>query len=121
MINVIVCSAEETTIEVVRKAFERSFTRGQVRLTDTPVVAGGVVVVLGPADAEADWLEQLASQRSKVILFGPLGPRIARLAGITLNPISTDLSDHCACPPTSPHATSKSSAMLVYTPVALGS
>src|SRR6476646_9685150 len=107
MIDVIVCSAEDTTIEVVRKAFERSFTQGQVRLTDIPAAGADVVVVLGPTDADAAWLEQLASQRSKIIFFGLLGPRIARLAGITLQATSADLSCHCACPPASSHSTSE--------------
>jgi hypothetical protein len=120
MIAVIVSSAEDTTIEVVSKAFERSFTKGQVRLTDIRARTD-VVVVLGPTDADAEWLEQLASQRSKVILFGRLGPRIARLAGITLHPISTDLYDHCACPPTSPHRMSESSATLLYARTGLAS
>src|SRR5438876_4662103 len=110
MIDVIVCSAEETTVEVVSKAFERSFTRGQVHLTDIPAAGGDVVVVLGPTDADAAWLEQLASQQSKIILFGLLGPRIARLAGICLQATSIELSDHCACAPASSHSPSESSA-----------
>jgi hypothetical protein len=121
MIKVIVCSAEDTTIEVVSKAFERSFTRGQVHLSDTPAAEDDVVVVLGPTDADAEWLEQLVSQRSKIILFGLLGPRIARLAGIALQAPNTILAEHCACPPASSHYPSESSAVLVYAPAVLGS
>jgi hypothetical protein len=121
MIDLIVCSAEDTTVEVVTKAFERSFTRGQVRRTGIPVDAANakVVVALGPTDADADWLAAIARRRAKILLFGAIGPRIAQLAGVTLQVVTEDLAIHCDCPPAPPHDTSESSAALVYAATAL--
>jgi hypothetical protein len=121
MIDVIVCSAEDTTAEVITKAFERSFTKGQIRRTDSPAAPANVVVALAPTDADATWLEPLASRRVKILLFGPLGPRIARLAGVTLQAITEDLAIHCGCPPAPAHGTSESSAALVYAATRLDS
>src|SRR5258708_6502301 len=114
MIDLIVCSAEDTTAEVITKAFERSFTKGQIRRTDGPTTLANVVVALAPTDADAVWLEPLASRRGKLLLFGPLGPRIARLAGVTLQAFTEDFAVHCGCPPAPAHGTSESSAALVY-------
>jgi hypothetical protein len=121
MIDVVVCSAEDTTAEVVTKAFDRSFTSGQVRRTNSLAAAANVVVALGPTDADAVWLEPLARRRAKIMLFGPVGPRIARLAGVSLQAASTDLAAHCGCPPAPAHGTSESSAGLVYASTGLGS
>jgi hypothetical protein len=118
MIDVVVCSAEDTTAEVVTRAFGRTFTSGQVRRTDNP--SASVVVVLGPTDADAVWLEPLAGRRAKIMLFGPLGCRIARLAGVSLQ-ANTDLAVHCGCPPAPVRGTSESSAALVYASTSLGS
>jgi hypothetical protein len=122
MIDVIIGSAEDTTAEVVTRAFERSFTSGQVRRIDDPMAPTNaqVAVVLGPTEADAAWLEPLARQRAKILLFGPLGPRIARLAGVTLQAIPKGFAHHCDCPPASTHGISESSAALVYHATGLG-
>jgi hypothetical protein len=121
MIECMVSTAEETTVEVVTKAFARSFTRGQVRRTCAPKdsATSGVVVVLGPGDDDADWLEALARRPIKIVLLGALGPRMARLAGVTVPAVSEDLAVHCVCPPTPAHHTRESSATLVYAPSVL--
>ena len=121
MIDVIVCSADGTTAEVVTKAFERSFTRGQVRRADhaTSETTARVLVVLGPSDADAAWLEPLTRRHAKILLFGPIGTRIAQLTGITLQAISKDLAAHCDCLPAVAHRTSESSAALVYSSAGL--
>ena len=120
MIDVVVCSAEDTTAEVVTNAFNRSFTRAQVRRTDRPASTANVVVALGPTDADALWLEPLARRRAKIMLLGPVGPRIARLAGVSLQ-AATDLAVHCGCLPAPAHGSSESSAALVYASTGLGS
>ena len=123
MIDLVVCTAEDTTVEVVTKAFERSFTRGQIRRTGIPIdpANANVVVALGAGDVAADWLEAIARRRVKILLFGAIGPRIARLAGVTLAAVSEDLAFHCDCPPAAAHDNSESSAALVYTASALTS
>ncbi len=121
MIDLVVCTAEDTTVEVVTKAFERSFTRGQIRRTGIPVnpANANVVVALGPGDADADWLEAIARRGVKILLFGSIGARIARLAGVTPPAVIEDLAFHCDCPPAPAHDSSQSSAALVYAASAL--
>jgi hypothetical protein len=121
MIDLIVSKAEETTVEVVTKAFVRSFTRGQVHRAGTlgDLAAPGVVVILGPGDGDADWVEALARRRVKIVLLGAIGPKIARLAGVTFPTVSENLAVHCNCSPTPAHDTRESSATLVYAPNAL--
>jgi hypothetical protein len=116
MIDLIIGSAEDTTAEVVTRAFERSFTSGQIRRIDNPAVPTNakIAVVLGPTDADAAWLEPLARQGSKILLLGPLGPRVARLAGVSLQAITPDFASHCDCRPAPVHGISESSAALVY-------
>jgi hypothetical protein len=116
MIDLIVREADETTVEVVTKAFIRSFTRGQIRRTVAPwqPVESGVVVVLGPDDRDADWLRALARQRVKIILLGALAPRIARFAGVTHPAVREDLAVQCNCPPAPVHEMRQSAAALVY-------
>ncbi len=123
MIDLIVCTAEDTTVEVVAKAFERSFTRGQIRRTGIPLdpANANVVVAMGPGDADADWLEAIARRGVKILLFGSIGPRIARLAGVTLPAVTEDLAFHCDCPPAPANDSSESSAALVYAASALTS
>lgn len=116
MIDVIVSSADETTAEVVTKAFIRSFTSGQVRraVASSHSAESGVVVVLRPGDHDADWLETLARQPVKIILLGPLGPRIARLAGVTYRTVQEDLAVQCNSPPAPVHEMRQSAAMVAY-------
>ena len=120
MIDVVVCAAADTTAEVVIKAFERSFTRGQVRRALAASPDAKIVVALGPTDADATWLEALARRRAKIVLLGPLGPRVARLAGITLAAVDDALAAHGGCPPAPTHGASESSAALVYAADGLG-
>jgi hypothetical protein len=121
MIDLIVCSAEDATAEVITKAFERSFTKGQIRRTDSRTASASIVVALAPTDADAVWLEPLASQPGKILLFGPLGPRIARLAGVRLQDVTEDFAVHCGCLPAPAHGTSESSAALIYSATRLDS
>jgi hypothetical protein len=120
MIDLVVSTADEMTVEVVTKAFARSFTRAQLRTHAAKTVAtSDVVVVLGPDDSDADWLEPLARRPHKVVLLGALGPRMARIVGLTFAAAARDLAEHCGCPPTPAYCTRESSANLVYAPSAV--
>lgn len=122
MIDLIVCSADDTTVEVVGKAFERSFSRGQVRHSGVgaPLPDTKIVVALGATDTDADWLGAFASRGVKIVLLGPLGPRIARLAGIALEGPGDALAAHDKCPPAPLRGSSESPAALVYASAGLG-
>lgn len=122
MIDLLACVADATVTEVVRKAFERSFTRGQIRYSGSRVPAPDtkIVVVLGPTDADVEWLAQLVRKGTKIVLLGLIGARVAQLAGINLQEISKDLTDHCACGSAPLRGSSESSAALEYPAVGLG-
>jgi hypothetical protein len=119
MIDVIMCGAEEATAEVVSKAFERSFTRGQVRCGNrAPLPDSKIVVALSPTDADVDWLKTFARRGGKILLFGSLGPYAARFAGIAPQTVIENLV--VDCPPAPKHGTSESSGALVYVSQGVG-
>lgn len=123
MIAIIDRSRDELTHEVVLRAFQRSFTRAQVRcveeiaeLSRTPAV----VVVVAPAESDADWLEAMLPQPCKIVIFGAVGPRVARLAGIVVNVTdeASVLATDCVSAPT--YGLTESEASVVYARFGLG-
>jgi hypothetical protein len=123
MIAIIDRSNCEMTREVVVRAFQRSFTRGQVRLVEdiaelsrTPAI----VVVIAPGEGDAGWLEALLRQPSKIVIFGAVGPRVAKLAGIVVGPVdeSTVPTADCESAPTC--GLTESAASVVYARFGLG-
>jgi hypothetical protein len=122
MIEIFACDADGATLEVVSKAFERSFTRGQCRLGErgAPARETRVFVVLAPADADAAWLTPLLNARRKLVLLGRLGPRIAEMAGLSLTEVTDVLEAQAQCAPAPLHGGSESAATLVYADGGLG-
>jgi hypothetical protein len=116
MIDIVVGSVAAGAAEVVVKAFERSFTRGQVRIADGPrdLSRSGIVVVLAPGDADADWLEAFARKPCKIVLLGNLGSATAALAGISLSPADARLIGMAGCAPAPVHGTAESCAAIAY-------
>jgi hypothetical protein len=105
------------------RAFERSFTRGQVQLCgglhELPV-GNTVVVLVSPSDATADFLERLLDHNVKIILQGSLGKKLAGLAGIEAVDAVPVLAEAARCEPAPVHSMSASRAALVYSGAGLG-
>src|SRR6476646_6990573 len=119
MIDLIMCGTEEATAEVVSKAFERSFTRGQVRCGNrAPLPDSKIVVAISPVEEDVDWLKTFSRKGGKILLFGSLGPHAARFAGIAVQGSIENLA--ADCPPATAHCTSESSAALVYVSQGVG-
>ena len=122
MINIVVGSTGADVAEVLARAFERSYTRGQVRLVDSvrALPGGGVAVVPSPRDADLEWLEAFARRPSKIVLLGPLGPAMAAWAGVGLSPLAPRLAEAAACAPAPLHGMAASQAAIAYSDVGLG-
>jgi hypothetical protein len=122
MIDIIVRTKMANVAEVIIKALERSFTRGQLRVGDGPaeLPRGGIVIVLGPAAIDAEWLQSLVHKPCKIVLLGALPQEIAALAGIKLNPVDAGLAHSEKCRPASTHTVSESDAAIVYAASGLG-
>ena len=124
MIYILADPRDPVTTELVSRAFERSFTRGQVRRIETAAAfpdKNAIVVALAPDEEIAPALEKCARRAGKVILFGALGPRMAALAGIeTVEPVP-DLIAAAECAPAPIHASSESRAAIAYAGDGLGS
>jgi hypothetical protein len=122
MIDIVVGSAGAGAAEVVVKAFERSYTRGQIRIAEGPRDSsqGGIVVVLAPTDSDADWLEAFVRKPCKIVLLGKLGPAISALAGISLSPMCARLIEGASCAPAPAHHMTASKAAIVYAAHGLG-
>lgn len=123
MIYILADKRDAATTEIVARAFERSFTRGQLRLveasSDIPT-SNAVVVVVSPDDEAADRLGQLARSRGKIILHGSLGPRFGEIAGVETFAAVPNLLEVAECEPAPPHATSRSRGSMIYSDVGIG-
>uniref|UniRef100_E6VMZ8 Polysaccharide deacetylase n=1 Tax=Rhodopseudomonas palustris (strain DX-1) TaxID=652103 RepID=E6VMZ8_RHOPX len=123
MIAIIDRSDDAAAREVVLRAFERSFTPGQVRLLDDIAAASraqAVVVVVAPREQDADWIEPLLRRPVKLVLLGTIGPRIAGLAGITVTPLDEPAAASAACDPAPTYGLTESAARIVYADQGLG-
>jgi len=122
MINIVVGSTGADVAEVLARAFERSYTRGQVRLVDSVrgLPGGGIAVVPSPRDADLEWLEAFAHRPSKIVLLGPLGAATAGWAGVGLSPLAPRLAEAAACAPAPLHGMAASRAAIAYSATGLG-
>jgi hypothetical protein len=116
MIHIIAERRDPVTTELVARAFERSFTRGQMRLTEGGAIPerNAIVVALAPDDAIASDIERIVDCGGKVVLLGALGPRMAALAGVEPIEIADDLASAAVCAPAPAHEISESRASLGY-------
>lgn len=123
MIAIIDRSSCDISREVVVRAFQRSFTRGQVRHVAEIAELGrtpAIVVVIAPREDDAEWLEALLRQPCKVVLLGAVGARIARLAGISVDPVETSTLPAADCPPAPTYGLTASDARVIYARIGLG-
>jgi hypothetical protein len=123
MIDLVFRGDAEPAAEIVGRALERSFTRGQVRMGGErwPQAAPGTIVVaLAPLDNYAERLEALARSGSKILLLGRLSPKVADLAGIRLSPIANAFADAAACAPAATYALTQSAGAVRYADRGLG-
>jgi len=124
MIYILADPRDPVTTELVLRAFERSFTRGQVRRIETATAfpdKNSIVVASGPDEEFAPALENCVRRAGKLILFGALGPRMAALAGIETVETGPDLVAAAECAPAPIHASSESRAAIAYAGNGLGS
>src|ERR1700739_3717985 len=111
MIHILADSSDEITTELVARAFERCFTRGQIRLVDDAAWTSepsAIVVALAAGDAIVPDLRRVVEAGGKVILLGRIGPRLAALAGVEPVEIDPDLSAFADCAPAPVHGMSES-------------
>jgi hypothetical protein len=122
MINIVIGSTGADVAEVLARAFERSYTRGQVRLVDSVrgLTLGDVAVVPSPRDTDLAALEDFARKSSKLVLLGSLGPAIAAWAGLSLDPLEPRLAAAAACAGAPLHGMAESRAVVAYAPTGLG-
>lgn len=123
MIHILGDRDDSDTTEIVKRAFERSFTRGQVSQIESlrELPADNVILVaLSPPDTIAGDLERLAARSSKIVLLGALGPQLASLAGVEIAEAAPALATAARCAPAATYATSESDAALVYDNVGPG-
>ncbi|WP_322513819.1 hypothetical protein SR870_12120 [Rhodopseudomonas palustris] len=123
MIAIIDRSDDACAREVVLRAFERSFTSGQVRLLDDIAAASrppAVVVVIAPREQDADWIEPLLRRPVKIVMLGAVGPRIASLAGIAVDVPDQRAAAAADCDPAPTYGLSESAAHIVYADQGLG-
>ncbi|MCP9627191.1 hypothetical protein NML43_08845 [Rhodopseudomonas palustris] len=123
MIAIIDRSDDACAREVVLRAFERSFTPGQVRLLDDIAAASrplAVVVVVAPREQDADWIAPLLRRPVKIILLGAIGPRIASLAGVAVDTLDQRAAVAAACEPAPTYGLSESAGQIVYADQGLG-
>ena len=123
MIAFIDRSHDDVTREVVLRALQRSFTRGQVRLVEdlaelprTPAV----VVIVAPDETDADWIEPMLARPCKIVMFGAVGPRIARLAGIVVSAVEETTLPAAGCEPAPTYGLAESAASVAYARIGLG-
>jgi hypothetical protein len=122
MIQVLESTCDPDTIEIVTCALMRSFTRGQVRIVqelgnqDSSTIA----VTVAPTDDMADDLAGILDRGGKLVLLGPLPPRIAAIAAIEPMPVAAELAILATCDPAPLHQDSESRAALLYANSGLG-
>jgi len=112
------------TAEIVRAALVRSFSAAAVRVRRfdghgaAPAERGAVAVA--PPDGAAELLRGFAREGRKLLLLGPLGPRVASLAGLAATAPAT-VSEAEAFAPAHPETpVDLSAAILVWAPDAPG-
>jgi hypothetical protein len=122
MINIVIGSAEAFVAEVLIKAFERSYTRGQIQIVESlrELPNGGIVVVPAPRDAQVEQLRAFVRRPSKVVIFGNLGAEAAAFAGIGLHPLDPSIVAAAECRAAPIHGTSASEAVIAYSTVGIG-
>ncbi len=123
MIHILADKRDAATTEVVVRAFERSFTRGQVRLIDAyqdMPTSNAVVIVVSPDDEAAKMLGQLIRNRGKIILQGSLGPGLGEIAGVETFAAAPQFSEFAECEPAPVHGTSQSRASIAYSDSGIG-
>lgn len=115
MIDIALRSYDTFTAEVVVRAFERSFTRGQVRLSDHIPRDASLLVVLGAREEDAEALNAVCNRGAcKLLLLGPLGAAVSAIAGIVPAPIPDPIRAAGTCPAAVPHSETRSAATVQY-------
>lgn len=123
VIHILRDESDPVTTEIVLRAFQRSFSRGQIRasgaVSDLPP-RNGIVVAINPNEAAAVTLGRLADSGGKIILFGALCGAAADVAGVRIAPVDSSLAPAAACEPAPARETRSSSAVLEYSNTILG-
>ncbi len=123
MIAFIDRSQDELIREVVLRALQRSFTRGQVRLVEDIAQLPrmpAVVVIVAPLETDADWIEAMLRRPCKIVMFGAIGPRIAQLAGIAVSAVEEAIAAAADCEPAPTYGLAESAASVAYARFGLG-
>jgi hypothetical protein len=95
VIHIVGDQNDRVTTEIVARAFERSFTRGQIREIGHCVdiaTRNAIVVAVNPGDEAAPSLRHLIDNGGKLIVFGALTAAMADIAGVTVIPVQPDLA-----------------------------
>lgn len=95
MIHIVGDQKDRETTEIVARAFERSFSRGQVRETGSCIdvaACSAIVVAINPDEDAAEPLRRVVKNGGKVILLGSLGAAMSDLAGVDVVPVGADLA-----------------------------
>lgn len=123
MIHILRDESDPVTTEIVVRALQRSFSRGQVRasadVSDLPA-RNGIVVAINPDEGAAAALGRLANSGGKIILFGALCRAVADIAGVSIAAIDPSLGPLADCEPTPAYEMRSSSAVLEYSNTTLG-
>lgn len=96
MIHILRDKNDRVTNEIVVRAFERSFTRGQIREIDSCLDIAerhAIVIAISPDWEAVEPLRQLMSNGSKVVLQGSLNAAMAEIAGVTVVVVGPDLRE----------------------------
>lgn len=123
MIHILGDSNDRVATEIVRSAFERSFTRGQVHEIDSyrQMPAGdAIVVALSPPDDALAPLLRLVESRAKVVLLGSLNGPLCKIAGVTTAAVPPALADTADCEAAPARQMRVSRAAIDYSDVKLG-
>ena len=77
-------AAHAHAAEIVRAALVRSFSADATRVRDfgAPTEPEAAAVAIAPPESAADELAAFAREGRKLLLLGPLGPRVSELAGL---------------------------------------
>lgn len=114
---------DRATTEIVVRAFERSFTRGQVTEIESCaniVPRNAIVVAVSPDQETAGALKSLIHQGGKLVLHGALNQVAADIAGVELTIVDPTMRDTANSEATPPAEFRASRAALRYSDVGLG-
>ncbi len=110
--------------EVVEAALRRSFSARQILRVgegELPAAADDIcAVALNPGRRTGEWLAQLATGRSKILLLGRLESGIARLLGVDPDGQIPAAADWHGCQAASPHVMAESSGRIDYASTGFG-